>query len=71
MTLPYMISEPITPVTSEQLVLYYAVIYHFLYNFNTLIWLTGLLEVASTCSRRPNSLLYDISGYDVGVRKKY
>ena len=52
MMLPYMISMA-TPIASEQLVLYYTVILFLLYNFNSLIWLTGIVEVVSTCSRQP------------------
>ena len=39
-----------TPIASEQLVLYYTLI--LLYSFNSLIWLTGIVEVVSTCSRQ-------------------
>ena len=27
--------------------------YYLFYNFNSLIWLTGIVEVVSTCSRQP------------------
>ena len=42
-----------TPIASEQLgfILYCHII--LLYNFNSLIWLTGIVEVVSTCSRQP------------------
>ena len=42
-----------THIAIKQLVLYYTVIYYLLYNFNLLIWLTGLVEVVSTLSRQP------------------
>ena len=51
--LPYMISMA-TPIASEQLVLYCHII--LLYNCNSLIWLTGIVEVVSTCSRQPKLL---------------
>ena len=35
------------------LVLYYTVIIILIYNFNPLIWLTGLVEVVSACSCQP------------------
>ena len=50
MPLSYLISIP-THITDEQLVLYDTIILS--YNFNSLIWLTGLLEVLSTCSCQP------------------
>ena len=53
MTLPYMISMA-TPISSGHLVLYYTVILlYYNYSFNSLIWLTGIVEVVSTCSRQP------------------
>ena len=43
-----------TAITSEQLILYYILSYIILlYNFITLIWLMGLVEVGSTCFRQP------------------
>ena len=52
MTLPYMISMA-TPIASEQFgfILYCHII--LFYNVNSLIWLTGIVEVISTCSRQP------------------
>ena len=52
MMLPYMISMA-TPIASEQLVLYYTVYIILLYNFYSLIWLTGIVEVVLNCSRQP------------------
>ena len=51
MTLPYMISMA-TPIASEQcgFILYCHII--LFYNVNSLIWLTGIVEVISTCSRQ-------------------
>ena len=51
MTLSYITSMR-THIAGEQMVLYYTVIYYLLYNCNSLIWLTCLVEVVSTCSRQ-------------------
>ena len=41
-----------TTITDEQLVLYIILLYIILlYNFNSLMWLKGLVEVDSLCSR--------------------